>query len=114
MIPNFSIVFDPKSRKFLEKSGRLSKKSLHNFIDSNNPSNNGRSTSKKSRDNTLLFVDFSKAFDSIHRGMMGRIVLAYGLLEEAISATMKLYKNMKTIVFTLDGDADFFDRVAGV
>ena len=28
---------------------------------------------------TLLFVDFTKAFDSIHRGKMEQILLAYGL-----------------------------------
>ena len=28
---------------------------------------------------TLLFVDFTKAFDSIHRGNMEQILLAYGL-----------------------------------
>ena len=30
---------------------------------------------------TLLFVDFTKAFDSIHRGKMEQILLAYGLLK---------------------------------
>ena len=28
---------------------------------------------------TLLFVDFTKAFDSIHKGKMEQILLAYGL-----------------------------------
>ena len=28
---------------------------------------------------TILFVDFTKAFDSIHRGKMEQILLAYGL-----------------------------------
>ena len=28
---------------------------------------------------TILFVDFTKAFDSIHRGKMEHILLAYGL-----------------------------------
>ena len=28
---------------------------------------------------TLLFVDFTKAFDSVHRGKMKQILLAYGL-----------------------------------
>ena len=36
---------------------------------------------KKKKNNleaTLLLVDFSKAFDSIHRGKMKRILLVYG------------------------------------
>ncbi len=35
---------------------------------------------------TLLFVDFSKAFDSIHRGKMEQILLANGLPKETITA----------------------------
>ena len=31
---------------------------------------------------TLLFVDFTKAFNSIHRGKMEQILLAYGLLKK--------------------------------
>ena len=63
---------------------------------------------------TLLFVDFSKAFDSIHRRKMEQILLAYGLPKETITAIMILYKNTKTKVCSPGGDRDFFDIVAGV
>ena len=33
---------------------------------------------------TLLLVDFSKAFDSIHRGKIEQILLAYGLPKETV------------------------------
>ena len=39
---------------------------------------------------TILFVDFTKAFDSIHRGKMEQILLAYGLSKETVAATMIL------------------------
>ena len=52
---------------------------------------------------TLLFVDFTKAFDSIHRGKMELILLAYGL-----------YRNTKVKVRSPDGDTEYFDIVAGV
>ena len=39
---------------------------------------------------TLLFVDFTKAFYSIHRGKMEQILLAYGLPEETVAAIMIL------------------------
>ena len=42
---------------------------------------------------SLLFVDFSKAFDSIHRGKMEKILLAYGIPTETVAAIMMLYKN---------------------
>ena len=63
---------------------------------------------------TLLFVDFSKAFGSIHRRKMEQILLAYGLPKETVIAIMMLYKNTKVKVCSPDGDTDFFDIVAGV
>ena len=62
----------------------------------------------------LLFVDFTKAFDSIHRGKMEQILLAYGLLEETVAAIMILYRNIKVKVHSPDGDTEYFDIVAGV
>ena len=41
---------------------------------------------------TILFVDFSKAFDSIHRGKIEQILLDYGLPKETVAAIMILYK----------------------
>ena len=40
---------------------------------------------------TILFVDFTKAFDSIHRGKMKQIVLAYSQQKEIVAAIMMLY-----------------------
>ena len=63
---------------------------------------------------TILFVDFTKAFDSIHRGKMEQILLAYGRPEETVAAIMMLYRNTKVKVRSPDGDTDYFDIVAGV
>ena len=63
---------------------------------------------------TILFVDFTKAFDSIHRGKMEQILLAYSLPKETITAIMMLYRNTKVKVHSLDGDTDYFNIVAGV
>ena len=63
---------------------------------------------------TLLFVDFTKAFDSIHRGKMERILLAYGLPKETVAAITILYRNTKVKVRSPDGDTEYFDIVAGV
>ena len=63
---------------------------------------------------TLLFVDFSKVFDSIHRWKMEQILLAYALPKETVAAIMILYKNTKVKVRSPDGDTDFFDFVASV
>ena len=61
-----------------------------------------------------LFINFSKAFDSIHRGKMEQILLTKGLPKETIAAIMMLYRNTKVKVHSLDRDADYFDIVAGV
>ena len=67
----------------------------------------------KNLEATILFVDFTKAFDSIHRGKMEQILLAYGLPKETVSAIMMLYRNKKVKVRSPDGDTDYFDIVAG-
>ena len=63
---------------------------------------------------TLLFVDFSKEFDSIHRGKIEQILLAEGLPTETVAAIMMLYKDTKVKVRSPDGDTDFFDIITGV
>ena len=63
---------------------------------------------------TLLFVDFSKAFNSVHRGKMEKIILAYGIPKEIVTAIMILYRNTKSVVRSQDDDTELFDILAGV
>ena len=42
----------------------------------------------KNLEATILFVDFSDAFDSIHRGKMEQILLAFGLPKQTVAAIM--------------------------
>ena len=63
---------------------------------------------------TLLFVDFTKAFDSINWGKMEQILRAYGLPKETVAAITILYRNTKVKVRSSDGDTEYFDIVAGV
>ena len=68
----------------------------------------------KNLQETLIFVDFTKAFDSIHRGKMEQIFLAYGIPKETVAAITILYRNTKVKVRSPDGDTEYFDIVAGV
>ena len=68
----------------------------------------------KSLEATILFIDFTKALDSIHRGKMEQIILAYSLPKETVAAIMMLYRNTKVKVRSPDVDTDDFDIVAGV
>ena len=63
---------------------------------------------------TLLFVDFTKAFDSIHRGKMEQIILAYGIPKETVAVITILYRNTKVNVRSPDGDTEHFNIVARV
>ena len=68
----------------------------------------------KNLQGTWLFVGFSKAFNSIHRGKMEQNLLAYGIPKVTIAALTILYRNTKVKVRSPDGDTEYFDIVAGV
>ena len=61
---------------------------------------------------TLLFIDFSKAFDSINRKEMNYILIKYEIPEE-ITNVMMLYKNTQSMVRSLDGDTSFINITTG-
>ena len=62
----------------------------------------------------VLFVDFTKVFDSIHRGKMEQILLAYDLPKVTVASIILLNRNTEVKVRSPDGDTDYFDIVAGV
>ena len=62
----------------------------------------------------MVFVDFKKAFDSLHRGTLMKILLAYGIPKEIVDLIGLLYINTKAKIITSDGETDLFDIVAGV
>ena len=62
----------------------------------------------------FLFVDFNKAFDSIHRGKMMKILWAYGIPEQLVNAISKLYEETQAKVLLPDGETDYFEILAGV
>ena len=63
---------------------------------------------------TLLFVNFTKTFDSIHRGKVEQILRAYELTKETVASISILYRNTKVKVRSPDGDTEYFDIVARV
>ena len=97
----------------MEKSEQFSKKSIHNFTNSDYKSNHLKKNAKN-LEAILMFVVFSKAFDSILRRKMEQILLTYSFPRETVSAIMMHYKNTKAMVRSPDSDTDFFDLVARV
>ncbi|XP_072022739.1 uncharacterized protein [Amphiura filiformis] len=62
----------------------------------------------------ITFIDFKKAFDTIHRGKMLKILHAYGIPELIVKAIGKMYQNIKAKVISPDGETDLFEILAGV
>ena len=63
---------------------------------------------------TLVIIDFKKAFDSIHRGNLLKILRAYRIPKIIVSAIGLLYKGTKAKVLSPDGETEFFEILVGV
>ena len=63
---------------------------------------------------TIVFVDFSKAFDSVHRAKMMQILKAYGIPNELVNAIQKLYEGTRAKVLSPDGETEYFEILGGV
>ena len=66
------------------------------------------------RSAAIVFVDFSKAFDSINRAAMFHILSLYGIPPAIIRAIKLLYESSFSRVQTADGLTDFFKTLGGV
>ena len=62
----------------------------------------------------MTFIDFKKAFDSIHRGKLMNILRAYGIPERTVQSISDVYDNTSAKVLTPDGETDTFPILAGV
>ena len=62
----------------------------------------------------ITFIDFRKAFDSIHRAKMMRILKAYGIPPNLLRAIERMYTDTKARVQTPDGETEQFNILAGV
>ena len=63
---------------------------------------------------TLLYIDFSKASDSINRENMKYILIIYSIPTEVVNAIFILYKNTRSMVRSHDGDTHLFNITTGV
>ena len=62
----------------------------------------------------ITFIDFKKAFDTIHRGKMLRILKAYGLPPNILRAIEAMYTNTRAKIISPDGETEMFDITGGV
>ena len=66
------------------------------------------------REAYLIFVDFRKAFDSIHRETMFEILDLYGIPPPIIDAIRAIYTESESCILTPDGMTDFFAITTGI
>ena len=62
----------------------------------------------------MVFIDFSKDFDSIHRDRMFQILSAYGIPGSIIKSIRLIYEDSCAKVVTPDGDTQIFDILDGI
>ena len=62
----------------------------------------------------VTFIDFSKAFDSISRTRMEKVLYKYDLSTKIVTAVMSMYSGTTTRVVTADGCSADFDVEASV
>ena len=62
----------------------------------------------------MTFIDFKKAFDMVHRGMMLKILKAYGVPDSLVAAIAGVYKNTRARILTPDGPTEEFQIHSGV
>ena len=62
----------------------------------------------------LIFVDFTKTFDSIKRDKIFIMQLSYGILTQIMKGIKGLYLDTMAQVVTKDGNTNFFPIIAGV
>src|SRR5205085_5495342 len=61
-----------------------------------------------------IFVDFKKAFDSIDRSCIGKILHAYNVPQQLIKPICAMYQSTTTSVQTSDGPTESFETTSGV
>ena len=62
----------------------------------------------------LCFIDFQKAFDSIHRETLWKIMKAYRIPSKLINITQAMYRDSKCAVIGESGLSPWFDVESGV
>ena len=60
----------------------------------------------------LIFMNFNKSFDTIHRSKLLAILKAYGIPEELVTAIIIMYEDTTGKVLP-DGETDTFNILAG-
>ena len=62
----------------------------------------------------VSFIDFQKAFDSVHRPILWKILGTYGIPEKYINILKALYQNSSCCIKTVHGHTEYFEIVPGV
>ena len=73
-----------------------------------------KETKITNRKASIVFVNFSKAFDSINRNAVLHILYLFGLPDKIIAGIKTMKDNPETFVLSPDGATDSFFTTAGI
>ena len=62
----------------------------------------------------MTFIDFKKAFDTIHHAKVMKILTAYGIPERIVQAVDVMFCNTRAKVASPDSDTEPFMLLAGI
>ena len=62
----------------------------------------------------INFIDFKKAFDSVHRESIWKILRLHGIPHKIINIFSSMYTSSRCCAQTKDGYSDMFDIITGV
>ena len=62
----------------------------------------------------VCFVDFEKAFDSVHRETLWRLLASYGIPTKLVDMVKTMYKNCRCAVLDETGHLEWFEVLSGV
>jgi hypothetical protein len=68
----------------------------------------------RKKDVVVVFVDYTKAFDSVDRSALGQILRLYGVPGELAGPVMPLYKGTTATVRTPEGITEAFPTTSGI
>ena len=62
----------------------------------------------------MCFIDFEKAFDSVHQETLWQLMKHYGIPEKLITIVKRMYDNNESAVITSSGNTEWFKIKSGV
>ena len=95
-------------------AGRIQKRAFMHWTNIQPALNITEQSLEHQQDLIINFINFKKAFDSVHRSNLWKILRYYGIPDRFVNIFKALYDNSSYCVKTASGYTEFFEIVSGV